>query len=266
MNANVKETNARTTAYAIVEASVPPPLWAGNAALVEQLIVMIRSHALMQHPIMGRMSEGGFDAEGLRYFHLEYRHAFAQPFTTALSQAMVLAAGLEERLGAIGPISARFLLTLNFLDELGFRARDRGYGGTPLESHYMRLQGIFDQLGVEPEQRRAYAPSAAAVRCRGMMEESYGDYVRLTAALALIETIAPPFMGAVLDNLQAQKAEGEDADYYEEHAEGDDVHARDSWVALMQAMTPDRHEEVRSAMAEWLDRMVGLADSMLQRM
>jgi pyrroloquinoline quinone (PQQ) biosynthesis protein C len=260
------DTNARTTAYSIVEASIPRELWAQNAAFTEQLMAMIRGHALMQHPIAGRMSEGGFDTEGLRYFHLEYRHAFAQPFTTALSQAMVLAAGLEERLGAIGPISARFLFTLNVLDELGFRALDHGFGGTPFESHYMRLQGIFDQLGVAEQERRAYVPSAAAARCRGIMEESYGDYVRLTAALALIETIAPPFMGAILDNLQAQHTEGGDADYYEEHAEGDDVHARDSWIALTQALTPDRHEEIRTAMAGWLDRMVDLADSMLQRM
>jgi pyrroloquinoline quinone (PQQ) biosynthesis protein C len=260
------ESSARTTAYAIVQACLPPELWASNNALVEQLFGMIRSHALMQHPIIGRMGGGGFDAEGLRYFHLEYQHAFAQPFTTALSQAMVLAAGLEDRLGPIGPISARFLLTLNLLDELGFRARDRGYGGTPDESHYMRLQGIFDQLGVDPEQRRSYAPSPSAARCRGIMEESYGDYVRLTAALALIETIAPPFMGAMLGNLQAQRARAGDDEYYEEHAEGDDVHARDSWVALAQAITPDRHEEIRAIMQGWLGRMVELADSMLQRM
>lgn len=258
--------HARTTAYATVESSLPADLWASNSVFTKQLLGTIRSHPLMQHPIMARMSQGGFDADGLRYFHLEYRHAFAQPFTTALSQAMMLAAGLEERLGAIGPISARFLLTLNFLDELGFRAAERGFGGTPLASHYMRLQGIFEQLGVDQEQQRTYTPSAAAARCRGIMEESYGDYVRLTAALALIETIAPPFMGAILDNLQAQDAQGRDADYYEEHSEGDEVHARDSWIALAQALTLDRHQEIRLAMDQWLGRMVALADTMLEDM
>jgi len=260
------KTNARTTSYSIVEDSVPKELWVENAALAEELMAMIGNHPLMKHPIAERMSEGGFDAEGLRYFHLEYRYAFAQPFTTALSQAMVLAAGLEDRLGAIGPISARFLFTLNMLDELGYRAVGGEFGGTPLDSHYMRLQGIFDQLGVDAAARRDYVPTEAAAACRGIVEENYGDYLRLTAALALIETIAPPFMGAVLDNLQVQQSEGKDPDYYEEHAEGDDVHARDSWIALTQALTLDRHDEIRAAVKDWLDRILSLADTMLARM
>lgn len=259
-------TSARATAYSIVEHSLPKEAWVENAAFAEELVAMIGRHPLMKHPIAERMSQGGFDPEGLRYFHQEYHHAFAQPFTTALSQAMVLAAGLEDRLGAIGTISARFLFTLNMLDELGYRAVESRFGGSPLDSHYMRLQGIFDRLGIDDAVRRAYVPTDAAAACRGIVEENYGDYLRLTAALALIETIAPPFMGAVLDNLQVHEAEGNDADYYVEHAEGDDVHARDSWVALTQALTRDRYDEIRTAMKGWLDRILSLAETMLARM
>jgi len=65
----------------------------------------------MSDPIIAALGTGKLDEAQLKGSHLEFRYAFAQTFTDALLRAMFLAHRLEPRLGAMGKVAARFLLS-----------------------------------------------------------------------------------------------------------------------------------------------------------
>ena len=101
----------RTTGRQALKLSVPPELWEKNHAFTLKLQAVALSHRLTTHPIIPLLDGAVANLDLARYFHLEFRHAFAQIFTDSIAHALVGTSQLEPRLKALGKVAARFVLT-----------------------------------------------------------------------------------------------------------------------------------------------------------
>jgi hypothetical protein len=250
---------------------VPPSTWEQNERFANELKGLIKEHRISSHPLMAMLNQGSFSPEGMKRFHLEFRHAFAQNFTDALIQVMVTAGQLESRQGAIGKVAARFLIQLNVLDELGFEAGkvEHGeYAGDPHHAHYIEFDKVISDLGISPAQVREYVPSKASVEARRTVEEVYGDHVALAARLALAESVFSNFAGPWATNMKKRTDVATDQGYHAIHVEHegtfiDDDHSEDMWFVLRQAVEPSRYDELRASTSATLEIWARFCDSML---
>ncbi|HKJ87933.1 MAG TPA: hypothetical protein VKA48_05445 [Gammaproteobacteria bacterium] len=254
--------NPRQQAKDAIRASVPPTLWEQNRVFAEELKETINNHRLIGHPAGRALADGQFTKEDLARIHLEYRHAGVKIFTDALLIAQLLTRQVETRLGPGSKMPARFLLTLNVLDEFGFRpGTDEGgyYRGSPDLAHYPLFEKLLDELGVGSEEREAHTPSPVADALHHNLEAAYQDLATLTLLLAIAEKqvvlFSPPMRAAT----QAVGIEVEGG-YYDFHGTSDeedwnaydDDHEDDLWYILMQSLTPGQYQQVRAKAHHYL--------------
>jgi hypothetical protein len=109
-----------------------------------------------------------------------------------LIRAVYTRSQLESRLGASGKVSARFLLQLNVLDELGSQpavTSGADYAGNPHLARYVQFDETLRQLGIASAQANAYVPFAAASACRAALENNYDDHASMVTVLVVSETV-----------------------------------------------------------------------------
>lgn len=255
----METVNARIVCRAIVRETVPPGLWEQNERFCHELLAQIKGHPLLSDPLIAALGEAKLDIEPLRRLHLEFRYAFAQTFTDALLQAMVLTRKLEPRLGPMGKVAARFLLQFNVLDELGFQAGNGVYAGTPVNAHYVKFFETMRELGIDDAQVAAYVPSDAAVACYRMIESAHDDLETTLAILAVEETIFESFAGPWAANMRQRTVVDTREGYHAIHVHQDgiesldDHHAEDLWYVLRMALVPGQYNQARRKTAECLD-------------
>jgi hypothetical protein len=244
----------RKKAIAAMQASVPAELWQQNAAFVQSLRQTIAAHPVARHVAIDILNRGELDAACMRRIHLEYRHAIVQIFTDALLAAQMQTRQIEPRLRPGAKLAPRFLITLNDLDEFGFRPgsdADGYYRGNPAYAHYPLFERVLDDYGISLEERRTYAPSRSARAVRTFLERSYRHYVSVTALLAVAEEevvlFSPPLRAAT----RALGIDVSDGYYFvhgvsaDETAEAaDDDHENDLWLILTQALIPEQYARV----------------------
>ena len=262
----------RDTGREAIQKTVPPELWQQNVALTDELKQLIQKHRLYRHPVIGLLDTEELNKEISRIIHMEFAYAFAQIFTDSLVHAMALTSDLERRLGPQGKVSARFLLQLNLLDELGYAPNEKltgDYWGNPKLAHYYQFAETLVQLGAKPSDIFEYKPSAAAKAARKTFTDYYTDYTQLTCVLAVAETVFSLFAGPwarstgrstgidVTQGYHAIHVEDEHGDFI------DDEHSEDSWFIFRQAITPDRYDEVRKKTAQWLDIWNDFGDNIM---
>lgn len=263
--------DSRKAGRQAVRSSVPASLWEQNAGFRSRLVESILAHRIVSHPIIAELDAGRLDLAAQARFHLEFRHAFAQIFTDALVQAMFTSRQLEDRLGVMGKVSARFLLQLNVLDELGFVPAAAGaveYAGNPRLSHYAEFAETLRQLGVSAAQAVSYAPSVIAGKCRATFEDSYDDHAALTGILAVAETVFTSFAGPWAKCVGASTGIDVSTGYHSIHVEKDghfvdDDHSEDAWLVFQQALTPERYAGIAAAVTRWLDTWSAFFDQFL---
>ena len=253
----------RRKAIAAMHSSLDAGAWEDNARFITELRTAISRHRVAAHPAIAALNSGALPSTAMRRIHLEYRHAIVQVFTDALLMAQHLSHRLEPRLPPGTKMAARFLLTLNDLDEFGFRpgTDSRGdYAGNPAYAHYPLFEAVCDDLGISLAQRREYIPSSVAQQVRAFLEAAYVDYDAVVALLAVAEEevilFSPPLR-------QATKALGIDVStgYYHVHGlstddtaeAADDAHEDDLWVILNQALESKRYAEIRTACLRYCD-------------
>ena len=253
----------RRKAIAAMRASVAPEVWQRNAGFVENLRQLIATHPVARHRAIGVLNSGTLDLEAMRTIHLEYRHAIVQIFTDALLAAQLQTRQLEPRLPPGSKLAPRFLITLNDLDEFGFRPgldADGYYRGNPAYAHYPLFERVLDDFGISRQQRQAYPPSRISRKVREFLEHSYGDYLDVVVLLAAAEEevilYSPPLR-------EATRALGIDVDdgYYFVHGVSEDItaeaadddHENDLWLALTQALTPEHYPRVQSLCLRYCD-------------
>lgn len=253
----------RRKAITAMRDTVSPAVWNRNADFIAELRSAIGRHPVATHPGIALLRGGTLSLAVMQRIHLEYRHAIVQIFTDALLMAQHLSARLEPRLPPGSKMPARFLLTLNDLDEFGFRpgTDSRGYyAGNPAYAHYPLFEAVCDDLGLSGAQRIEYVPSAIAQQVRAYLETAYRDYDAVVALLAVAEQevilFSPPLR-------EATRALGVDvaSGYYHVHGVSSDVtadaaddnHEDDLWIILTQALEPQRHAAVRAMCLRYCD-------------
>lgn len=262
----------RATGRAAIEKTVPKELWAQNMAFTDEIKAMIQKHRLYRHPVVGLLETEELNKEISRVLHLEFAYAFAQIFTDSLVLAMARTSDLEGRLGPMGKVSARFLLQLNLLDELGYAPNEKiteDYWGNPQLAHYVQFVETLRQLGGKPEDILQFKPSAAAKAARKTFTDHYGNYAELTAVLAAAESVFTLFAGPWARSVARSTDIDTSTGYHAIHVEDDDgnfiddEHSEDSWYIFRQALTPDRYDEMREKFAQWLDIWYDFGDSIM---
>lgn len=265
-------TDPRGSGREAIKESVGPHLWEDNVKFTHELKEMIEKHRLFRHPVIGLFETEKLSQEITRTIHLEFAYAFAQIFTDSLIYAMARTSELEPRLGPAGKVSARFLLQLNLLDELGYQAAEEvtgDYCGHPKLAHYMQFAETLKQLGAKPGDILTFKPSPAATSARKTFTDHYEDYTMLAGVLACAEQVFTRFAGPWAKSVAMSTSIDTSKGYHNIHVEQDDGsfidddHSEDSWYIFRQAITPDRYQEVRERVEEWLDVWNDFADNII---
>ncbi len=268
----IKMEAPREVGREAIQKSVPAELWQKNVAFTDELKQIIQKHRMYRHPLTGLLETEDLNKEISKVLHFEFAHAYAQIFTDSLIYAMAQTSELEKRLGPGGKVAARFLLQLNLLDELGYGPNEKvtgDYWGNPALAHYVEFAKTLQQLGAKPGEIFEYKPSPAAKAARKTFTDYYTDYALLTCVLAVAETVfslfAGPWAKSVARSTDINVNEGYHAIHVEdEHGDFiDDEHSEDSWYIFRQAVTPERYDEVRKKVGQWLDIWNDFGDSIM---
>lgn len=265
-------SNPRAAGRDAIQKSVPADLWEKNVAFADKIKNLIISHRMWKHPVTNLLNTEKLNPEITRTIHLEFAHAFAQIFTDSLVYAMARTTDLEKRLGPMGKVSARFLLQLNLLDELGYAPNPEitgDYYGSPLKAHYLQFAETLKQLGAKPEDILTFKPSPAAKASRKTFTDHYEDYVLLTCVLACAEQVFTRFAGPWAKSVQMSTDIDTTTGYHAIHVEDehgeflDDDHSEDSWFLFRQAVTPERYDEIQAKIEAWLDTWYDFGDTVI---
>ncbi|MGV0760610.1 hypothetical protein V6768_14935 [Tistrella mobilis] len=265
----------RQTARQLIRETIDPDLWVRNEAFTQRLVQIMKAHRLHAHPILEAWNAGEFTLEGIRLVHMEVRAAFLEVFTESLLRLMQTTSQLEPTLGYRGKLSARFLVQLNVLEELGFKPGTSEAGdfvGHPSLAHYWRLADAMTSLGLDEAAWRGHKPSAEAEATRRTMDENQDDHLRLAVLLAGIETVFMPYYSPWARNsIAVCPALVVENGYHSVHVEDDDGHfvdddhSEDSWYVVRQALTPARYDEIERFTTDLLDTWATLFDQLLAR-
>ncbi|WP_218156322.1 hypothetical protein [Dyella sp. OK004] len=266
----------RKKAVAAMRASIPDDAWRRNAAFVENLRHLIAHHPVARHRAIGVLNSGALDRATMRAIHLEYRHAIVQIFTDALLAAQLQTRQLEPRLHPGAKLAPRFLITLNDLDEFGFRPgfdADGYYRGNPSYAHYPLFERVLDDYGITAQARQSYVPSSIARAVREFLEQSYGNYLDVTVLLAAAEEEVILFSPPLREATRALGINVNDGYYYvhgiseDASAEAaDDDHENDLWLILTQALTPDQYQRVQQICMRYCDLWEQFWTAQLERL
>jgi hypothetical protein len=258
--------NPRQIARNLLRNSVSSDLWLKNQQFVTRCREGLQQHPIVEHPTIQALNRGSFGFDAMQKIHLDYRHAIVQIFTDALLMAQVQSRQLERKLAPGTKMYARFLLTLNTLDEFGFKPgidRDGYYRGNPLEAHYPLYERVLDEFGISFNERTTYTYSPQSDRVREFLEDSYGDFASVIALLAVAERIVVLFSAPLRENAKVVGIET-GTGYYLNHGASDDLqaeadddtHEDDLWYVLMQAISPTEYARITYLCERYCDLWV----------
>ncbi len=245
--------NPREKALQGMRNSIPAKQWDENLKFLKQLRNKIAELPVCKHPAIEILNHGYLDKSTLTHIHLEYRHAIVQIFTDALLQAQFQTKQLEPKLHSGAKMFPRVLLSLNILDEFGFRpglGKDDYYLGNPEYAHYPLYEDLLNDYGLTEADRRNYKPSKAADQVRSFLESSYDSYINVVALLAVAEEEVILFSPPLREATKFVNIDVEGGGYYHVHGvstdetseAADDDHQDDLWFTLAQAITKDDYE------------------------
>jgi hypothetical protein len=268
----IELNNPRQLAKDAIKASVPATLWLENQKFVNELRRSLKIHPVATHPAIAALNQSLFDKEQLKRIHLDYRHGVVQVFTDALLMAQYQTRQLEPRLASGSKMYARFLVTLNNLDEFGFQpgVGEEGYRGNPYNAHYPLFERVLDTLGTSVDDRSKYIPTEISDRIRKYLEQSYDSLCSLTTLLGVIEEEVILFSAPLRENASTVGV-NVGSGYYFCHGTtedlevdaNDDKHQDDLWHVLMQALTPDQYTEVANLCNTYCDLWVEFWDEQM---
>lgn len=257
-----------------IQATIDPAIWNKNVEFGLQMKSMIDKHKLCRHPLIGLLSTEKLNVEATKLIHFEFSYAFAEIFTDSVIQTMMTAIQLEKRIGPLGKVSARFLLELNLMDELGFMPKansqnSEDYCGNPLLAHYAQFNETIEEIGSNHDEMMNYKPSAAAEEARKTFTENYSDHVMMTSVLAVAESVFTLFAGPWAKSVGMSTNVDVSRGYHKIHVENetgeflDDYHSEDTWYLFRQAVQEKDYAEVKERISMWLDVWYDFADQIM---
>lgn len=255
-----KTTQARSDALLFIHQSLPTHQWQYNEVEIHALKNAMLNHSLFQHPILKQMLEQHLTLEHLQKIHIHYFHAIVHIFTDALSmlifqtQQLDHAINLKAESRHIAKIYARYLLSLNLIDELGFNSA-KLEKSSPNKSHLVYFTQLIEQLDISSDS----TPCAEAQHIRDFIKNHYNEYSHLLLILACTEKQVIYFSQALSQNLykyDPKYCQG----YYECHGEADhsdrlandDNHEDDLWCLLTQCYVKQNEQTLTILEQEYL--------------
>ncbi|MBK0063277.1 MULTISPECIES: hypothetical protein [unclassified Acinetobacter] len=254
--------HSRAEAMAFIKNAISTDLWTFNTELVRRLKVDIDDHALFEHPILSDLKSQKINFEQLKIIHINYLNCIVKIFTDALSMLIFQAQQLESNTNIhlhnriLSKIYARYLLSLNLLDELGFDTADLQQS-SPAKSHLAYYLKILETFGVDPLSQNSIEPEA--LELQNFIRGHYDSYIALLLILSITEKQVIVFSEALHLNL---KKFGDifDQGYYachglandEDNLANDDNHANDLWMLCIQAISPESETILRETTQNYL--------------
>lgn len=249
----------RSVVQAQIKSDTPAEVYARNEAFVAGLMEEIKEHKLFSHPIVSRMQNGQLSKEAVTRLHMDFR-LLTKQFTDVILAAQFLTREIDVRHG-MNHMPARFLITLNLLDELGFEAGQGDYEGTPNNSHYILFDKVVADLRGTTEGLDEYSVSAPTRVLHGFVEEHMNDFLATLLYIAVTEEEAMVYSPPMRE---AARAVGVPVDkgYYNVHGTSededteaeDDEHQRDILVILAQYLTEEDYPRVRELAFSFCDK------------
>lgn len=257
-----------------IQATIEPSVWNKNVEYSLSIKNMIDKHKLCRHPLIGLLSTEKLNVDATKLIHFEFSYAFAEIFTDSVIQTMITSTQLERRLGPMGKVSARFLLELNLMDELGFTPSSNSsnqdeYCGNPLLAHYSQFNETIEELGSNHDELLNYKPSAAAEEARKTFTENYGNHLMMTSVLAVAESVFTLFAGPWAKSVGLSTNIDVSKGYHKIHVEDDsgefldDEHSEDTWFLFRQAIQENEFSDVKEQISTWLDVWYDFADQIM---
>lgn len=224
-------------------ATVGQETWDKNMHFMQGLISTVKNHKINQHPIVEEMKSCEYSLQEMQTIHMEYR-SIVHIFTDALLMAQYQSRKVENVMKPGSKAYARFLLTLNTLDEFGFYYKigePCHFQGTPQRSHLILFEDLMTDMHITDQDRQEFVPSAITQKLKNYFLAAYDDYPLLLTLLAVAEEIVMIFSPVMRDNTGALGIPVE-AGYYQVHGVSedeendacDDFHQNDLWLILAQ--------------------------------
>jgi len=176
-------------------ASVGQKKWDENMHFLQNLISTVKNHKINKHPIVNAMENGQFSLQEMQTMHMEYR-AIVHIFTDALLMAQYQSKKVENVMKPGSKAYARFLLTLNTLDEFGFYYKIGEpcyFQGTPQRSHLILFEELMSDMSITDHDRQVFVPSPVTQKLKDYFLAAYDDYPLLLTLLAVAEEIVMIF-------------------------------------------------------------------------
>ena len=247
-----KTAQARSDALSFIHHSLPREQWLSNELHIDNLKKSMYEHALFQHPILKEMLKKKLSFEHLQEIHTHYFHAIVHIFTDALSMLIFQAQQLDhhsqlhKETRQTAKIYARYLLSLNLMDELGFNSAILEKS-SPNKSHLVYFTQLMKQLNISTQ----HIPCAEALAIQNFIKAHYQEYDHLLLLLACTEKQVIYFSQALSQNLfqyNPHYCKG----YYDCHGEADhsdclandDNHEEDLWCLLTQCFTNQQEQKL----------------------
>lgn len=254
--------NARHDALSFIKNSIPSDVWNKNEQQVQQLKQICLQHSLFQNPILTRLHTQTLSLEQLKYIHIHYFNAIVKTFTDVLSMVIYQALQLESHENihkesrAHAKAYARYLLSLNLIDELGFNTYDLTLS-SPKKSHLVYFLNLLKTLQTDPFNQKEVIMEAAALNT--FMQKHLSSYDHLLLILACAELQVIQYSEALRVNLEKYDAKFIDG-YYACHGlvddseklANDDNHEDDIWALMTQSYMDTQQNNYEQLLQEYL--------------
>lgn len=254
--------NARLEALTFIQSSLPPALWNENLDKIQQFKQQCVEHPLFQETILLRLNSQTLSLEKLKLIHINYFSAIVKSFTDALSMVIYQALQLEShqnihhhsRIHA--KAYARYLLSLNLIDELGFNSYELNLS-SPAKSHLVYFIDLLHLLQINPLEQNQVV--AEAFELHQFLQAHLHSYEHLLLILACAELQVIKYSEALRMNLEKYDAEFTHG-YYACHGvvdesdklANDDNHQDDIWALLTQSYMQDKQESYQQLIDDYL--------------
>ncbi|USE82289.1 hypothetical protein [Acinetobacter tibetensis] len=255
--------NARLEALNFIRHSVEPSLWHRHIEQVNTLKQYSLQHPLFQQKILERLHNQALSLEQLKLIHINYFAAIVKVFTDALSMLIYQAYQLEQhpnihrqqRIHA--KAYARYLLSLNLIDELGFNTYQLPLS-SPSKSHLVYFMELLQALEIDPFNEQEVCNEAYELD--QFIQSHLDSYEHLLLILACAELQVIKYSEALRINLEkydSRLTEG----YYDCHGivdhtnrlANDDNHEDDIWSLFTQSYQGIQSNEYQTVVQEYLD-------------
>jgi len=263
--------NPRKIAKNALIQSLGDSQWNENCILSDRLKKKLSEHPINQHPMIPLLSDGAYDKEKLFYIHMEYRKSIVQVFTDALIMLQYKARDLESTFYPGIKAIPRFLLTLNTLDEFGFRPgfdSQQYYQGNPNLAHYPLYENVLSSFNVDKS--KDYKTSESANKLEKFMEDSFNEYILIAGLLAVAEQIVCLFSPPLKANTEAIGLETKNGYYFfhgtsedKEIEANDDDHEDDLWALITHSVDEDNFDRLSKTCLDYCDLWVEFWDQQM---